>query len=102
MELDAFKCRWFNRKPLVLADFHPLKGVLNSRTLEKYSSFNVVDFSLLGEKKLFFYLRLTCDLFLEVVPLVVIGSTLVLVFRKEDEQLIKDEPFKSVVAMEIR
>ena len=56
-----------------------------------------MDFSLLGGGEcLSFYFHLISDQFLEVVPLVVIGNTLVLVFRKEDKKFIKYESFKDV------
>jgi len=89
MELDAFKCRWFNNKRLVLADFAPIKHVLSQTTLKKYSSFKVVDFGLLGAQDLSFYLRLNSDKFIRTIPLVVIGNTLVLVFRNEEKLAIK-------------
>ena len=84
MELDAFKCRWITDKMIVLADFSPLKHVLNKSAISKFSSFKVVDFALLGGQSLSFYLKLSTGKFKEVVPLVVIGNTLVLVFRKGD------------------
>ena len=97
LEFDVFKCRWINGKKIVLGDFDTIRSVFSQEKIQKYAKFNIIDFSLLGLLgELQFYLYMKKGKFIKMTPLVIVQSTIIFVFTKKEEEMLKDEPFKHI------